>query len=107
MAECIEQTCKLSSKPIFGQCYAGPLAISTGSFGLAAALAGVMLVKPYYKTFNSGTVGLFILATVGCAIAAAWLSFYRWGTQRNDNGSRVDRAVIDFSDAGCKYNYAD
>jgi hypothetical protein len=107
MVACIKNVCQISYNPVFGQCYAGPLAISTGSFGLAAALAGVLLKQPYYKTFNSGTVGLFIIATVGCGIAASVLSFYHWGEQRDAYGHREDRAVFEFGGDSCKYTYSD
>jgi len=110
MTECMKVECKklgkpLSEDPVYGQCYAGPLAISSGSIGIAAALAGIALANPLHKSFNWTLTTVLLIGALGCGVAAGAMSFWRFGDQTDVKGVREDRAVVTFGT--CAYTYGD
>jgi len=91
---CLKDMCNLPSEPYFGQCDAVPLAIAGGTLAVAYVLACFVLSYAGDPTMYVASTNLLAAAAFGCAVACFITSFYRWGLQQDDSGTRQDRSVI-------------
>jgi hypothetical protein len=79
----------------FCQCDAGPLAISGGTFALAAVVAIQVLAGTRDKQTQIIVTGVLLIACIICSISSFATSLYRWGEQWESSiGPSVDNSRL-------------
>lgn len=99
--------------PIFGQCYAVPLGISTGCCGLVATICFLLFVTGHpNKKMRFVVSSVLVLVTLGLGLSCSILSLYHFGNQRppsadiSKEGTGPDGGGTEFEiEEYCKYTY--